>query len=88
VSESSDPTAEPAETAGTADAEPAAPALRIVSGTPSPEELAALAAVIAAASGGEDQPRARVRRGGWNDPAAQHRPQLIPGPNAWRSSLR
>jgi hypothetical protein len=29
----------------------------------------------------------RVRRGGWNDPSAQHRRPLIPGPNAWRSSV-
>jgi hypothetical protein len=62
------------------------PALRIVSGSPTPEELAALTAVVAAASGGETAPVERGRRGGWSDPASRRRPQLIPGPNAWRAS--
>jgi hypothetical protein len=62
------------------------PALRVVSGSPTAEELAALTAVVAAASGGAAEPAERVRRGGWNDPCALHRRQLVPGPNAWRSA--
>jgi Acyl-CoA carboxylase epsilon subunit len=62
------------------------PALRIVSGSPTPEELAALTAVVAAASGGEEPPAPRATRGSWSDPAAQRRVALIPGPNAWRAS--
>jgi hypothetical protein len=62
------------------------PALRIVSGSPTPEELAAVTAVVAAASGAAAAPAARDVRGGWSDPAARRRAALIPGPNAWRSS--
>jgi hypothetical protein len=62
------------------------PALRIVSGSPTPEELAALTAVVAAASGGEAARADQGRRGRWNDPAARRRPALIPGPNAWRAA--
>jgi Acyl-CoA carboxylase epsilon subunit len=65
----------------------ARPALRVVSGSPTPEELAVLTALVAAAGvGGSDEPAPRVRRGGWNDPSATHRRALIPGPNAWRAS--
>ena len=63
------------------------PPLRIVRGNPTPEELAAVAALIAAGGGGK-APAHRVRRGGWNDPARRHRRELIPGPNGWRSSGR
>jgi hypothetical protein len=62
------------------------PALRIVSGSPTPEELAAVTAVVAAASGGEPAPVERGRRGGWSDPATRRRAALIPGPNGWRAS--
>jgi hypothetical protein len=64
------------------------PALRIVRGDATPEEIAALTALLSA-GGGDESPRApvRVRRGGWNDPSRQHRPPLLPGPNAWRSSI-
>jgi hypothetical protein len=64
----------------------ARPALRIVSGSPTPEELAAVTAVVTAASAVDDAPVERVRRGGWSDPAATHRPALLPGPNGWRAS--
>jgi hypothetical protein len=64
------------------------PALRIVRGTPTAEELAAVAAVVAATgapepSAGADEPR----RGRWNDPAATHRGRWLPGPGAWRAPL-
>jgi hypothetical protein len=63
------------------------PVLRVVSGSPTAEELAALTAVVAAAGAEDARPVERVRRGGWNDPSAQHRRPLNPGPNAWRSSV-
>jgi Acyl-CoA carboxylase epsilon subunit len=62
------------------------PALRVVRGTPTPEELAALTAIVAAAGAGSDAPAPGIRRGGWSDPSVRHRHELIPGPNAWRSS--
>lgn len=72
----------------TDDEQPARPLLRVVSGSPTAEELAVLTAVVSVAGGGDDPAPSRVRRGGWNDPAALHRRQLTPGPNAWRASLR
>ncbi|HZY75434.1 MAG TPA: acyl-CoA carboxylase subunit epsilon [Jatrophihabitantaceae bacterium] len=64
------------------------PALRIVRGAPTPEELAVVTAVVAAAgSGAEDAPEP-ARRGRWSDPAWQHRPAPYPGPGAWASSFR
>jgi hypothetical protein len=64
------------------------PALRIVRGEPTPEELAVLTAVVAAASAaGTDEPEpARRRR--WADPAWQHVPLPRAGSGAWASSLR
>jgi len=67
---------------------PRRPVLRVVSGSPTPEELAVLTALVAAAGDGGEEPAPRVRRGGWNDPSALHRRQLLPGPNGWRSSAR
>jgi Acyl-CoA carboxylase epsilon subunit len=64
------------------------PALRVLSGSPTAEELAALTAVVAVASATTPAAPERVRRGGWNDPAWQHRRPLIPGPNAWLASVR
>jgi Acyl-CoA carboxylase epsilon subunit len=62
------------------------PALRVVRGTPSPEELAVVTALVAAAGSGSDEPSDTPRRGGWSDPAAKHRRALLPGPGGWRSS--
>jgi hypothetical protein len=61
--------------------------LRIVSGNPSPEELAVLTAVVSAA-GGADEPVAPVRRGRWNDPAMLVRRPLTPGAGAWQAAVR
>ena len=68
------------------DLEVSRPALRVVKGEPTPEELAAVTALMAAAGGDEPAPAPRVRRGGWNDPAGMHRRPLLPGPNGWRAS--
>ena len=64
------------------------PVLQIVSGSPTPEELAALTAVIAAAAAATDESAApgRNRRGRWADPAAAHRRPLLHGPNGWRAA--
>jgi cytochrome c553 len=62
------------------------PVLRIVRGTPSDEEIAALTAVVAAlaAAGGETrEPAARSR---WSDRGALLRTPLRHGPGAWRAA--
>jgi hypothetical protein len=64
-----------------------APLLRVVSGDPTPEELAALTVVVAALS----QRRARRRPtpvGAWASYADAHRRALQPGPGGWRASGR
>ena len=63
----------------------AVPALRVVRGEPTPEELAVLIA-IAGASGGDESGAETPARGRWNDPAWNHRGRLLPGPGAWRSA--
>ena len=65
--------------------EPAKPLLRIVSGNPTPEEVAALVAVLAASGGGE-APAPR-RTPAWSRPAAPGaRARRRPGPGGWRAS--
>lgn len=60
--------------------------MRIVRGEPTPEELAALTAIVSAAGAGSEPAADEVpRRGRWNDPAYAHR-QLWPvGPGGWRA---
>jgi hypothetical protein len=61
------------------------PALRIVRGNPTAEELAALVAVLAAASGGHsDGPPAAVPQ--WAPPARLMRPAVAPT-GWWESAL-
>jgi Acyl-CoA carboxylase epsilon subunit len=63
------------------------PLLRVVSGDPTAEELAALTVVVAALS----QRRARRRPtpvGAWASFADAHRRPLQPGPGGWRASGR
>jgi acyl-CoA carboxylase epsilon subunit len=62
--------------------------LRVVSGSPTAEELAVLTAVMAAACARVEETAAdtRSRRGGWADPAAAHRRPLLSGPNGWRAA--
>lgn len=61
--------------------------LRVVSGSPTAEELAVVTALVAAAASGGPAAPAPVRaRGTWSDPALRVRRPLLPGPNAWRSS--
>ena len=60
------------------------PLLKVVSGQPSEDELAALTAVVLAlASPSSDEP---ARPGGWSDLSLRLRRPLPHGPNAWRDS--
>ncbi len=60
--------------------------LRIVRGTPSDEELAALTAVVAAAVSHAAASTPPRRRSAWGAPATRLRTRLEPGPGAWRAS--
>jgi hypothetical protein len=64
---------------------PGQPPLRLVRGDASPEEIAALFAVLSAASGGEEAPAPRPTSA-WASRARLVRRPLIPGPGAWRAS--
>lgn len=61
------------------------PLLRVVSGHPTPEELAALIAVVTARSGAVAVPAAPPASR-WSAPAGRLRRPLQPGPGAWRAS--
>jgi hypothetical protein len=63
------------------------PVLRVVRGDATPEELAALVAVLAAAGGAEGAADPRdASPSRWTDHAASVRAPLQPGPGAWRAS--
>ncbi|MGI8667688.1 MAG: acyl-CoA carboxylase epsilon subunit [Jatrophihabitans sp.] len=67
---------------------PSEPAtLRIVSGTPDPAELAALATVLAARAGAEPADPAEPA-GGWSDLSLRLHRSPPAGPGAWRNSGR
>ncbi|WP_323793949.1 acyl-CoA carboxylase subunit epsilon [Nocardioides sp.] len=63
---------------------PAAPLLRIVTPSTTPEEVAAIVAVFSALGGG-DTPRPKPRPQ-WNAPARMARPAVSHGPGGWRTS--
>ncbi|RCV48413.1 acyl-CoA carboxylase subunit epsilon [Marinitenerispora sediminis] len=65
--------------------------LRVVRGDPTPEEVAALVAVLTArarAARAAREAAAAPRRSAWRDPSRLLRAPLRPGPDAWRTSLR
>ncbi|MGH8963266.1 MAG: acyl-CoA carboxylase subunit epsilon [Jatrophihabitantaceae bacterium] len=62
--------------------------LRIVRGEPTAEELAAVTAVVTAASGAGAPDPEPPRRGRWTDPAWQHLRMPRPGAGAWTAALR
>ncbi|HEY3736097.1 MAG TPA: acyl-CoA carboxylase subunit epsilon [Jatrophihabitans sp.] len=74
----SDPAVGPAET----------PVLRVVSGSPTVEEVAVLTALLAAVGSGPTEPVESSRRGGWSDPKWTHRGRWLTGAGAWRSIAR
>ena len=61
------------------------PLLRVVHGDATPEEVAALVAVIAALGSGAP-PATQQPRSTWADPSRRLRTTLPHGPGAWRSS--
>jgi hypothetical protein len=69
--------------------DPTRPVLRIVRGDATPEELAALTAIVAASGGSSasDEDGPAPVRGRWNDPAHSMRRFWPSGPGGWRSAL-
>ena len=65
------------------------PLLRVISGNPSPAELAALIAVVAAASGPEGTSDVAEAGSQWAAPSRLHRGVVHPGPAGswWASGL-
>jgi hypothetical protein len=62
------------------------PLLRVVRGNPSDAELAALTAVVAAASVAKTPEKPKPRTSWWGDHASSLRKPLHPGEGAWRAS--
>ncbi|WP_134740850.1 acyl-CoA carboxylase subunit epsilon [Nocardioides sp. 503] len=79
-------TSEPTEATGPTgpDAAPARPLLRVVGSDATPEEIAALVAVLSALGG--DAPPAPRRTSEWSAPHRSLRRTFPHGPGAWRSS--
>jgi len=61
------------------------PVLRVVRGDATPEEIAALVAVLLARPA-VDEPSPRRAPSAWSDRARLMRRPLFPGPDAWRRS--
>ena len=72
---------------GNEDAAAERPLLRVVRGAPTPDELAALVAVVAARASGAAEPEP-ARTSPWASRAAQLRQPLRPGPGAWAAGSR
>jgi acyl-CoA carboxylase epsilon subunit len=69
------------------DDQPAArPVLRVVRGDATPEEIAALVAVLAARGGDEAPSQPRSVNNTWSDRSRLLRRPLATGPGAWRNS--
>jgi hypothetical protein len=64
---------------------PREPALRVVRGDASPEEIAALVTVLLSRPGDDEAPPAPARSA-WAGRSRQLRRPLFPGPGAWRRS--
>ena len=65
---------------------PERPPLRLVRGDATPEEVAALLAVLSAAAGGDDPAPARRPVSRWASREGALRRPPAPGPGAWRAS--
>ncbi|MGD0244088.1 MAG: acyl-CoA carboxylase subunit epsilon [Streptosporangiaceae bacterium] len=69
------------------DDQPGRPFLRVVRGDATPEEIAALVAVLAARNGDDNAPGpARSVKNTWSDRSHSLRRPLSPSLGAWRSS--
>ena len=73
--------------AETTEVPPAPPLLRVVTGQPTAEDLAALTVVVAALSQRRER-RRPMPVGAWASYADGHRQPLRPGPGGWRASGR
>jgi hypothetical protein len=62
------------------------PVLRVIRGDATPEEIAALLAVVAARAGGPVAAEPAAVRAAWSNRAALMSRPLMPGPGAWRAS--
>ncbi|MEY3846758.1 MAG: hypothetical protein RJA66_1025 [Actinomycetota bacterium] len=65
--------------------------LRVVRGAPTPEELATVIAVLAAAHAEEESSATgfeRALKSTWSRNAAVMRPAIVPGPGQWRGAYR
>lgn len=67
---------------------PDGPTLRVIRGDATPEEIAALVAVVSAANARATAPTEppAPRMSSWRDPARRMRVPLPHGPGAWRAS--
>ena len=63
------------------------PALRVMRGAPTAEEVAALTAVLST-SGAAAEVEALPERGAWADSSYRMRRMTRPGPGGWRASGR
>ncbi len=69
------------------DQPPGQPLLRVVRGDATPEEIAALVALLLARSGGDEAPGPdRSVKNSWSDRSRLLRRPLSPAPGAWRRS--
>jgi hypothetical protein len=68
-------------------AESLTPSIRIIAGSPTPEELAAVTAILAHAleEAAAQHEHREVRRSAWDRSRATLRTQLRPGTGAWRA---
>jgi Acyl-CoA carboxylase epsilon subunit len=60
--------------------------LRVVRGDATPEEIAAVVAVLLSRAAAADEPPSRPAPSAWADRSRQLRRPLHPGPDAWRRS--
>jgi hypothetical protein len=63
------------------------PVLRVIRGDATPEEIAALLAVVTARSAATAEPEPSTAPPAWLDRAGRMRQPLPPGPGAWRASV-
>jgi len=68
------------------DDQPVRPLLRVVRGDATPEEIAALVAVLAARGDDEAPSQPRLVKNAWSDRSRLLRRPLAAGPGAWRNS--
>jgi hypothetical protein len=62
------------------------PFLRVVSGDPTPAELAAVTVLLTALTRARTEPERPAPAGGWSDLSLRIRRMPPPGPAAWRNS--